>query len=244
MTEVPVWWAGKGANPRFSFRCILPDSHPRLDSPCTMRHVHDEAIVSPYSASRVRTRPSPARQGRSVVHSSPNAITPCAARGGARCGGSSGSPMCASIRLICVGSHTRRSTRRLAPQGHCRTSVAKLRCISSGQEYLSGRVRGDGDPGAVDPASGSGCDPQQALVSRPCPGTISSRLLAAGASTPWYVRRCRRGGGTCAASRDRNVSGSRTTAVRPFFHGWRNRYTTWPHPVSDSRSWASGGLLG
>ncbi len=47
------------------------------------------------------------------------------------------------------------------------------------------------------------------------PGTIADRQAAAGASTPWYVTWCARGGGISAASFSRNDRASKTTRVVP-----------------------------
>ncbi len=45
---------------------------------------------------------------------------------------------------------------------------------------------------------------------------MRSRHCAAGARTPWYVRRCARGLGTSAASRSRKTNGSKTIALVAF----------------------------
>jgi hypothetical protein len=48
-------------------------------------------------------------------------------------------------------------------------------------------------------------------------GTIHGRRLAAGANTPWYVTKCRRGRGTSARNRSISTPGSSATAVVPSF---------------------------
>jgi hypothetical protein len=53
------------------------------------------------------------------------------------------------------------------------------------------------------------------------PGTIRDLHAAAGASTPWSVTWCDRGGGISAGGFSRNVSGSKTSRVVPSDQVWR-----------------------
>lgn len=124
--------------------------------------------------------------------------------------------MCSSTRLICAGSHTRLSTFRRAPHGHCNTSTSKARCISSAHEYRSGRARGGGGGVGLSPSLLAGAWQARCASILSCPGTISSLRLAAGASTPWYVKPCRRRGGTCGGRSSRDtVQGRDTLGTKP-----------------------------
>jgi hypothetical protein len=61
------------------------------------------------------------------------------------------------------------------------------------------------------------CDRSSCVTATVASTIPRGRNPAAGASTPWYVTRCRRGRGTSAHSRSISTCGSSTTCVVPSF---------------------------
>jgi hypothetical protein len=67
-------------------------------------------------------------------------------------------------------------------------------------------------------------------------------VLDAGANTPWYVTKCRRGGGTSAHSRSISTAFVITTAVVPSRQRCFSAYPIRPSASSTSRDSATAGL--
>jgi len=104
---------------------------------------------------------------------------------------------------------------RSQPQfGQVKTSIENARCISSGPvervRRLGCRALALGGVSEFGAWRSSPCAPSAELGER---ATMSSRHLAAGATTPCCVNKC--GRGTSVASRARKSSGSNGIAERP-----------------------------
>src|SRR5262249_37525839 len=121
-------------------------------------------------------------------------------------GGCVGNPRWTRIFATTAGSVRNASTRRRPPHSlHRRTSMARTRARSAAQSRRRARIVAGTRAGVgkeVDDSS---------LVPGGAGGTISARPAALGAKTPWYLVRCRRGGGIGVARRPRNSRGVRTS---------------------------------